>query len=113
MAEMIRVYEPTEIEYMKLRIFANFTNIELDKLGDEQHKVTIDDIYFDYGQGWKYTGLLTEKNDSCWQSVCPRDYELILLTDSISKLQEMAKWYANKLVNNGSWRDVMYEVFEG
>ncbi len=114
MADILRVYNENELEYKRLEMFADFTNMELTEKGDVLYVVTVEDMYFDFGQDWKYTGLLTTKaNESSWQSLCPRDWELVITTDSTQKLQEMAKWYANKLINNGSWRDVLYEVFKG
>lgn len=95
---MIKVYGVGTMEYQKLRFFANMVNSECWK----QKKcfyVDIKDIYFDYGADWKYTALVTEDldRDIEWQSLCPRDYENLLKSDSFNEIMNMALDYANNL----------------
>lgn len=104
----IRVYEKNERQYKVLKMFAEMVN---DNLTDGH--LTVENIYFDMGQNWKYTALITNKEDGLfgsWQSFCPRDYELILYTDSIAILEKMAKYYAEEL-NKGKTSVYLYKVF--
>ena len=104
----IRVYEKNERQYKVLKMFAEMVN---DNLTDGY--LTLENIYFDMGQNWKYTALITNKEDglfNSWQSFCPRDYELILYTDSIAILEKMAKYYAEEL-NKGKTSVYLYKVF--
>lgn len=93
----IRIYDKTEPEYQKLQIFANIVNNFLD---NTPFNVTVENTYFDFGQDWKYTTLITHnhiKHNDTWQSVCPRDYEIIIDCDSISHMYNMAKFYAEEV----------------
>lgn len=90
----IRIYKEDEKQYRTLKLFAEMVN-------DFSKTVTmkVENIYFDMGQNWWYSALVTYKKgtDDSWQSFCPRDYELILYTDSIAILEKMAKYYAEKI----------------
>lgn len=101
----IRVYEETEIQYRKLNLFADMVTDYL-----KNGYMSVRTTYFDYGQDWKYTALLTTKNNDTWQSLCPRDYELILYVDSIVILDKIAHYYAEKL-DEGAIDIHLYEVF--
>ena len=104
----IRVYEKNERQYKVLKMFAEMVN---DNLTDGY--LTVENIYFDMGQNWKYTALVTYKEDGVfgsWQSFCPRDYELILYTDSIAILEKMAKYYAEELKKEKT-SVYLYKVF--
>lgn len=80
-----------------------------------RYDVRIKDMYFDYGQDWKYTGFLTTDLDDAtersWQSFCPRDWELIVTTNDINKLIDMAWYYMEHLIEEDF--DNLYEKFEG
>lgn len=104
----IRIYNKEERQYKILKLFAEMVNDNL-----TSGYMALEDIYFDMGQNWKYTALVTHKEDGVfgsWQSFCPRDYELILYTDSIAILEKMAKYYAEKL-NENAKSIYLYEVF--
>ena len=77
--------------------------------------VEIRDMYFDYGQDWMYTGFLTTnlEDSNSWQSFCPRDWELIVNTDSVEKLTAMAEYYMQSLYDGESYTGKeLYPVFE-
>lgn len=96
----IRIYNPTEIEYIRLRTFATACNATY-AAHDMNEEITLEVTYFDYGQNWKYTSLITknyEEGDS-WQTLCPRDYEIILECDSIATLLRYADYYVEARIN--------------
>lgn len=109
----IRIYNTRETEYQTLKLFADMVNAVAfeEKVGIYME---VHDTYFDYGQNWKYTTLLTEDfiEESRWQSFCPRDYELILNTDSIAKLKIMAIYYVEKYKEERNAIIDLYEIFE-
>ena len=110
----IKTYTANDIELHTLELFARFVNVALSELGDERYSMRVKDMYFDFGQHWMYTGLITDDAQGLfggWQSVCPRDYELILDTDSIEKLSQMAVYYATELMS-GKISIHLYERFE-
>jgi hypothetical protein len=81
-----------------------------------RYDVTIKTIYFDMGQDWKYTAFITEDEDeeseilSSWQSLCPRDWSLVVECTDIPKIIDMAWCYMDSLV---SGKDIkLYEKFE-
>ena len=106
----IRVYDYCEIERQRLSLFKTLAN----SFFDERYTVTVETTYFDFGQNWKYTALITYDNKDInrhWQSVCPRDYELIISTDSITKMRDMAKYYVNGIIE-GNICVNLFEKFE-
>jgi hypothetical protein len=112
----IKTYTVNDLELHTLELFARLVNTALSQLNDDRYSMRVKDMYFDFGQDWKYTGLLTtdeksEWGNDGWQSFCPRDYELILDTDSIEKLSQMAVYYATELVN-GKISINLYNRFE-
>lgn len=91
----IRIYDRNEIEFARLKTFANMVNEKTTKFFVETKN-----IYFDFGQDWRYTALVTEdlkEADRTWQSVNPRDYEAIITCDSFEKLNEYATKYVKGL----------------
>ena len=90
----IRVYKTTEIEFIRLRTFATACNATY-AAHDMNERIQVEDVYFDYGQNWKYTTLITHNYDESdsWQSLCPRDYETILECDHIATLLRYADYY--------------------
>lgn len=96
---MIREYNVDTVEYQKLRLFAEICNREFLEARSKFY-VSVESTYFDYGQNWKYTALITEDfmRDSTWQSICPRDYEKILSSDSFSEIEVWAIYYANEIM---------------
>lgn len=54
--EPIQIFTPASKEYKKLQDFADDLNKELNDIN-----VTVKTIYFDYGQGWKWTTLVASK----------------------------------------------------
>lgn len=113
----IKTYTTNDLELHKIELFARLVNSALSEVNDDRYYMEVKDIYFDFGQDWMYTGFVTydekEQNGTLasWQSFCPRDYELILDTDSIEKLSYMAVYYAIEL-HNGSKDINLYPRFE-
>jgi hypothetical protein len=69
-------------------------------------------MYFDFGQDWKYTGFLTTREDGAeWQSLCPRDWELVVTETDINKIIAMAWFYMDNLQKPYSERKSLYERF--
>ena len=108
MANKIKVYNYGTIERMRLEVFCSFVNSMANDF-----RLIVEDIYFDYGQGWMYSGIIYRDRNDSYQAFCPRDWELILNTDSVEKLYEMATYYAD-LMLKGEWnyKKSLYEVFE-
>lgn len=96
----IRTYDYYELETKKFMLFADIANRKFmeSKVG---FYVDIADTYFDLGQDWKYTTLITERlsDGSTWQSFCPRDWEKIVDCDSFKQIEEWAIKYANGIIN--------------
>lgn len=111
MANLIKCYNEDSVEFLRLKIFRDVAN---KILLQNNHGMQIKDIYFDFGQDWWYTALITKELSSgvSCQSFCPRDYELIVSCDSISKLMQMATYYAENIVK-GLWdyKMSLYEKF--
>lgn len=106
----IKTYTTNDLELHKIELFARLVNSALSEVNDDRYCMEVKDMYFDFGQNWMYTGFVTcdEKNFTSWQSFCPRDYELILDTDSIEKLSNMAVYYAIEL-HKGS-KDIRFDI---
>ena len=69
-------------------------------------------MYFDFGADWKYTGFLTTKEDgSEWQSLCPRDWELVVTETDINKIIAMAWFYMDNVRKPYGERKSLYERF--
>lgn len=77
--ELIRIYEPDSEGLKKLKLAC----YELEQLSPHGTRYTVEDIYFDLGANWMYSGIVAHQNGRDWQAVNPRDYERILLTDDI------------------------------
>ena len=78
-----------------------------------KYSVDIGTVYFDHGQDWKWTTFITtdEDDDSHWQSLCPRDWELVVECMDINKLIAMAWFYMDNLQKPYSERKNLYEKF--
>ena len=103
----IRTYKSNEIESVRLHLFANACNTLYIERGMLE-EIRIKDIYFDHGQNWMYTAPVTyefAKGDS-WQSVCPRDYEIIINCDSVADILRYADYYVTSRMNNDICIDI-------
>lgn len=91
--ETIRVYSKDEPEHKTLEQFCDFMNRET----PDRFEFSLEDIYFDAGQDWKYTAVITTdrlsydntkgkflSGNSAWQTLNPRDYEKIILATNKS-----------------------------
>lgn len=96
--------------YMALQVFMIACAEWNSKHNNYDYSVTIRDLYFDVGQQWMYTGLITtdHKTDEHWQSLCPRDWKLIVNCMDIEKIIEMANYYMETIEENKT----LYSKFE-
>ena len=72
----IKVFRPHTPEYNKLSRAAAILNA-----ATEGRRYYVDDTYFDYGQDWKWTTILCERDGTKWgayQALYPVDQERIL-----------------------------------
>jgi hypothetical protein len=82
-----------------------------------RYEVSIKRMYFDYGQNWEYTGFVTRDTDTddgtlgSWQSLCPRDWELVVTETNIDRIIAMAWFYMDNLQKPYSERKSLYERF--
>ena len=80
-----------------------------------RYEVSIKEMYFDYGQDWKYTGFLTRDTEadwvSEWQSLCPRDWELVVTETNIDRIIAMAWFYMDNVRKPYIERKNLYEKF--
>lgn len=108
MAKKIKVYPMGTVERARLEVFCMFVNSIV-----SDFKLITQDIYFDFGQNWMFTNIIYKDSDTEYQAFCPRDWELILNTDSFEKLDEMATYYAEmKMKNEWNYKKSLYEIFE-
>lgn len=78
-----------------------------------KYDVSIETTYFDYGQDWKYTAFITYDTDTDdkWQSLCPRDWELVVTETDINRIVAMAWFYMDNLQKPYTERKKLYENF--
>lgn len=62
---------------------------ELSKKQNKDYNFIIKDMYFDYGQNWIYTGIITMSKDSSWQTLNPRQWKEIVNTDNNNSITEI------------------------
>ena len=106
----ITVFNTNDIEYDRLQTFANIVNNEMERAHNNT-RVYVKETYFDFGQDWKYSALITYKSENDhWQSLCPRDWEMVADADSMAHLKAMAEYYAKGLLE-GKICINLYEVF--
>ena len=109
--ENIRVYKESELGYLKLNTFVESCNGILNFVARQKnecvkYQIFLEDIYFDIGQNWMYTAPITYDAlskrgiPSSWHSLCPRDYNLILDSDSFKQINDYAMAYVDCLLNN-------------
>lgn len=116
----IRVYNENEIEYLRLKMFTEICNDLLIEKGNIDDFISVQETYFDYGQNWKYTALIMHKlvngmgmTMTTYQLFCPRDWELIINTDSIEKIKAMAEYYISLYVSKEwDYKHSLYSEFE-
>ena len=72
-SEVIRIYDQNSEEYKTLQDLC-------DRLNQASSKTMyyLQNIYFDFGQNWKYTAIIAKQGNQEWQATTPRDYENIL-----------------------------------
>ena len=80
MSSTIKVYPKGTEEYRRLETVAS----ELTKRSASGFTYSVDDTYFDHGQGWRWTTIIVHtSNGDSWQVLCPRDHERIIYTDDL------------------------------
>lgn len=80
-----RTIETNERAYERLEAVANI----LTAYSKKGIRYWVDDTYFDYGQGWKWTTILAKDGEGWkWQAICPRDWELIIEAETPEELME-------------------------
>ena len=110
----LKVFKQTDVQYSRLKAFQQFAFMyQLETYKAYDFRIGIQDMYFDYGQNWMYTGLVTidEEEGRDWQSLCPRDHELVTNCDSVTQLKAMAEYYIDHL-DKGEISIDLYKVFE-
>jgi hypothetical protein len=96
---------------MALEAFAMACTKWDEKHHNYNHMVTTKDVYFDAGQDWMYTALITTdtRTGDHWQALCPRDWELVVNCMDIVKIIEMANYY---MENVEKYQVNLYPKFE-
>jgi hypothetical protein len=97
-----------------LQLFAEACTQWMGENKNFRYDVTIENTYFDAGQDWMWTTIIVKDEDDCgrsWQALCPRDWELIVTCDSISKLTDMA-WDFMDNIAKGNICVNLYKRFE-
>ena len=96
----IRIYKSNEPEAIRLNLFADFCNA-LYKAHKTNEEIKVEEIYFDFGQNWMYTALVTYDYDgkSSWQTVGPRDYEIIINCTNEADLFRYADYYVTARID--------------
>lgn len=100
-------------EMQTMRLFCNACSQWCFENKNFRYDVQIKETWLDFGADWKYTAFITydeEKENRSWQSFCPRDWELIVNCDSISKIIDMAWYYMDEL-NKGNICANLYKKF--
>lgn len=90
----IQIYDKNSIEHIKLEMFARI----MDSKTPSNYYFTVDDGFFDCGQGWKWTSVsshskVDEMRGSVlgsWWTLNPKQYETILDSNSFDELVNIA-----------------------
>ena len=111
-----RVYNENEVEYLRLKMFADVSNLIFKADFECKKNLAIKTTYYDCGQDWLYSALIMydfKDGITSYQAFCPRDYKLIVTCDSTAKIKEMAEYYANmQIKNEWNYKNSLYEKFE-
>lgn len=99
---------------MALRVFTEACEQWCVENKNFRYNVEIKVVYFDYGQNWKYTALITTDEDDnsdatrSWQSLCPRDWSIVVECTDIKQIINMAWYYMDK-ISQGKVSVALYE----
>ena len=98
---------------MAMRVFAETCQRWCFENKNYRYDVTIRTTYFDHGQDWRCTAFITydEDMDMEWQSLCPRDWELVVTETDINRIVAMAWFYMDNLQKPYTERKKLYEKF--
>lgn len=60
----------------------------LEAISPNEYRYEVEETYFDYGQDWSWTTIITyndEKGDS-WQCLTPREWEYVVTAETLADL---------------------------
>lgn len=85
--EMIKVYDRNSDEYTRLEMAC----IVLNRFARKGTRYHVEDTYFDYGQGWKWTTIIATKLDGRqYQALNPHNYtRIITAPDTLTTVGEI------------------------
>ena len=86
MFDVISVFSVGTEERERLETFADI----LSQCSANGVTYAVEDTYFDFGQGWKWTTIIA--NDS-WQALSPRLQEMILCAETPEEVEECVNYY--------------------
>ena len=99
MSSYIKIFAPDTPEYARLNEAAAL----MTEKSPNHWRYYVDETYFDFGQGWKWTTIICKSNSEytgmyeTYQALCPRDHERIILTeDSDALAAVVADVFADK-----------------
>lgn len=95
MAEVIAVYDKDSKEYKRIEAAGKLIEAEVGC------PIKVEDIYFDFGQNWKWTTLVAypvSVGSMSYQCLCPRDYKKIVAGD-IDEFMDAVK----TVIKEGRW----------
>ena len=91
-----RTLEKGTREYAKLEAVASL----LTATSKHGRKYVVEDTYLDYGQDWMWTTITYEGEWCGVQILCPREWQEIMLADSIAELARIAEEIKNGKYHN-------------
>jgi hypothetical protein len=83
-----------------------------------KYDITTENVFFEFGQDWKYTSFITtdveseSEDEKSWQSLCPRDWELVVTETDINRIIEMAFFYMDNLQKPPYQRMDLFQKFD-
>ena len=91
----IQIYNKNSMEHTKLEMFARI----MDSKTSNNFYFTVDDGFYDWGQGWKWTSVSSHNKSEemrgstvlgSWWTLNPKQYETILDSNSFDELVNIA-----------------------
>ena len=56
---------------------------------------SVKDVYFDYGQDWRWTTIIADTGSHTYQAINPRDWERIISAETVKDLCEAVEEVQN------------------
>lgn len=96
---------------MALRVFRDACSQWQIENKNLTYDITIQKVYFDFGQGWEWTTIIAtnEDTDVSVQPLYPRDWELIIEESDINTIIAMAWFFMDNLHKPYNERKHIYE----